>query len=122
MNTRILGLLFILLLSGPALAEGTRYSGVIEDLPLMAGMIEVPSAAVTFDTPEGRIAQTGATVDGTPSSVSAFYAATLPTLGWQGTAAHDVYARGAETLTLNMKDENGTTSVQFSLSPGKNKP
>ena len=48
---------FILLASLPAVAASS-YSTIIEDLPLMPGMVEKTDDAVIFDKPGGRIVET----------------------------------------------------------------
>lgn len=106
----------LLLMSVSALAADAAYSGVIEDLPLMPGMTESADDAVVFDKPAGRILETSAETDATPAAVEKFYAETLPPLGWQA-AGGNSFNRDGETLTLDIDEEDGATTVHFSLTP-----
>ena len=45
--------------SGKATAA-ERFISVIDDLPLMAGLVEVKGSALVFSTPQGRIAEVSA--------------------------------------------------------------
>ena len=99
-------------------AEG--FLSVIDDLPLMAGLVEVKGSALVFSTPQGRIAEVSAT--GTsgdaaqPKNVVAFYARTLPQLGWKATGASN-WVREGERLRLAVIVKKDTLTVQFSLTP-----
>lgn len=106
----------LLLLSIPAFAANTAYSFVIEDLPLMTGMIEQPEDAVTFDKPGGRIVETTALTQSNPAEVRAFYAAALPPLGWKPAGASK-FLRDKEELTLDIDAKSGKTAVRFTLTP-----
>ena len=82
----ILSVLATLLLSAPlvgtaAAANGTFLSE-LEDLPLPPGMAEAPGG-VLFDSPSGRIVEATAQGEMSADQVLAFYAQTLPELGWQ---------------------------------------
>ena len=77
------------LLTVPALALGAvggepaRFVAGLEDLPLMPGLDAVREAGVWFDTPQGRIVEAYATGPVTRGAIEAFYAETLPQLGWR---------------------------------------
>lgn len=111
-RTMLIALLF---LSLPAFA-GTAYSFVIEDLPLMSGMLELPDDAVTFDQPGGRILETAAETQANPAAVRGFYASTLPSLGWQLQGA-SVFVRNNEKLQLDIDSKGGKTIAHFTLTP-----
>lgn len=99
-------------------AEG--FLSVIDDLPLMAGLVEVKGSALVFSTPQGRIAEvsaTGRSGDATqPKKVVAFYAWTLPQLGWKAESASS-WIREGEKLHLAVDVKEGTLTAQFSLTP-----
>lgn len=113
-------LMALLLMAAPARAAGTAYSTVIEDLPLMQGMQEKADEAVIFDQPGGRILETQTIVAAPPSAVTDFYAAALPSLGWQATSA-TTYTRDKETLTLAVERTGGLTAAHFTLTPTEGK-
>ncbi len=98
-------------LSFPALAEN-GYSRVIEDLPLIPGMVEMQDRAVIFDTAGGRILETAAQTADSADKVIAFYDKALPALGW-AIAGHGHYTRAHEVLKITPSG----ASVSFKLSP-----
>ena len=99
-------------------AEG--FISVIDDLPLMAGLVEVKGSALVFSTPQGRIVEVSA--KGTsgnaarPKKVVAFYARTLPQLGWKAAGASN-WVREGERLRLAVLVKKNTLIAQFSLTP-----
>lgn len=112
----------LLLLSIPAFAGtaysavNTAYSFVIEDLPLMNGMTELPEDAVTFDQPGGRILETTAVTAENPAAVRGFYAGALPSLGWQPQGA-TAFVRNNEKLQLDIDSKGGKTAAHFTITP-----
>jgi hypothetical protein len=108
-------LVFLLSASLPAAAEN-NYSIIIEDLPLMPGMVEKTEAAVIFDKPGGRIVETDAETTKPASDITKFYAATLPPLGWQPLSKSG-FTRDGEILSIDIEQKNGTTFIHFSLTP-----
>jgi len=54
-----------------------------EALPLMPGMHNVIGSSVVFDTPTGRIVESAIAGITTAAEVMAFYARSLPQLGWE---------------------------------------
>ncbi len=114
------------LLTVPALALGAvggepaRFVAGLEDLPLMPGLDAMRDAGVWFDTPQGRIVQAYATGPVTRGAIEAFYAETLPQLGWREVAA-GVWSRDGEALRLEIVAPPGTRGqapiVRFALSP-----
>lgn len=104
----------------PAPSYANDYSGVIQDLPMMAGMVEIDDSAVSFDTPAGRFLETAAQVKSGQKQVYSFYASTLPGLGWERIdGQYMVYKRGNEMLSIDVTA--GATPeysrVQFRLGP-----
>ncbi len=96
-------------------AWGGYVSG-IADLPLVAGLTEDVEAALVFDKPSGRIIEAFATGALTRAEVTAFYARTLPELGWRR-LDDSVFAREREVLRILVSGDNGTVAVRFLLSP-----
>jgi hypothetical protein len=87
-----------------------------EDLPLMPGLKPVPSSDVVFDKPEGRIVEARAEGATTREKVEAFYAASLPPLGWKP-AGRDTWQRDTEQLRLDFAGSSSRLGVGFTLSP-----
>jgi hypothetical protein len=100
-------------------AGGSFVAG-FEDLPLMPGLIQVADAGVVFDTPAGRIVEAYAEGAVASADVAAFYARTLPQLGWRRVDAGE-YRREDELLRLEISGSDGpaetTVTVRFYLSP-----
>jgi hypothetical protein len=116
----------IYLLAGlamPGLAAEAFVTGV-EDLPLMPGLQSMATENVVFDAPGGRIVESWAEGSVTRDAVLAFYASTLPQLGWTQTAPHS-FRREGELLQLEFPASSplgprlaGALVVRFYLSPG----
>ena len=97
--------------------DGTAgFVGGIEDLPLMAGLVEDAAAGLVFDKPEGRIVEAVATGPLERAAVDAFYAATLAELGWRP-SGDGAYKREGEALRITVSGEDGAVTVHFSLTP-----
>lgn len=106
----------------PAAAQdNTGFASVIDDLPLMAGLVEAGDG-VEFSSAQGRIAEVYAQGHLSQAEVEGFYANTLPQLGWTRAAGKDVmYKREGETLTLLFTSEGDALGVRFFLVPGAGK-
>jgi len=110
----------------PALALGAvgdepaRFVAGLEDLPLMPGLVAVEEAGVRFDTPQGRIVEAYATGAVSRGAIEAFYAETLPQLGWRE-AETGTWLRDGEALQLQIVEPSATRGqapiVRFALSP-----
>ena len=121
-------LLFSLLLSivivAPASAtaqQAARFLSVMEEMPLMPGLVEVVDAAVTFDGPSGRIIEAFVAGSVQVDAIWDFYSETLPQLGW-ARQANGEYRRDAEILRLNVSPAPvGMTGAgaHFMLRPAK---
>ena len=114
----VLGLARLALAGAPAQAQdgsGGFIAG-IEDLPLMAGLVEDAAAGLVFDKPEGRIVEAVAAGPVERAAVKAFYAATLSQLGWRP-AGEGAYTREGEALRITVSGEDGAVTVHFSLAP-----
>jgi hypothetical protein len=108
-------LVSLALLSAPPAGAQSFVEGV-EDLPLMAGLALVPEAGLSFDAPEGRIVVAYAQGDLSAESVLAFYAKTLPQLGWQRSGERS-FQREKERLSLDLTRAEGHLTVRFTLAP-----
>ena len=110
----LLVLLLFLVAALPLRAE--QFVAGTEDLPLMPGLKPVANSDMVFDKPEGRIVEARAEGATTRAKVEAFYAASLPPLGWKP-AGRDVWQRDTERLRLDFAGSGGRLAVGFSLSP-----
>jgi len=113
---RLLALALVLLAAMPLRAE--EFVAGTEDVPLMPGLRPLANSDIVFDKPEGRIVEARAEGLTTRDKVEAFYAASLPPLGWKP-AGRDVWQRDAERLRLDFAASRGKLGVGFTLSPGK---
>jgi len=104
----------VLLTVLPAAAD--EFVAGTEDVPLMPGLRPLPNSDIVFDKPEGRIVEARAAGVTTRVKVEAFYAASLPPLGWKP-AGRDQWRRDAERLKLDFADTGGKLAVGFTLSP-----
>lgn len=102
------------LASGTARAQG--FLSAYDDLPLPAGLAEMGGAGLSFDTPGGRIVEAYARGRLKPAEIYAFYAQTLPQLGWTRDS-DTVYRREAEVLKLGTQVESGGVVVHFIIAP-----
>lgn len=96
--------------------EATGFLPGMEDMPLAPGLAAVPDAVLAFDSPSGRIVEAFAAGTVAADRVLAFYAATLPALGWAplGDAS---YAREGERLDLDVFAREGVTTLRFTVRP-----
>ena len=76
-----------------------RFLSVLDDLPLMEGLIEDAGSATVFDTARGRIVEAFASGVLKEGRVLAFYDETLPQLGWRRVAS-GMFRREGEALSL----------------------
>jgi hypothetical protein len=104
----------LFLFSAPAWAEG--FLTAYEDLPLAPGLAEDTGAALSFDSPGGRIVDALARGAVKPTEVLKFYAATLPQLGWSR-ESDTVWRREAEVLRIEAGSEGRGSAVRFHVSP-----
>ena len=123
MRPRPLRLLLLLLLSMcmatalPLAAQQTsRYLADVPDLPLMPGLREMPDSGLVFDKPGGRIVEAYASGALNRREVMAFYAETLPQLGWRSEHGGS-FLREGERLQLTLTESAGGVTVQFRLFP-----
>ncbi|MDJ0949816.1 MAG: hypothetical protein QNJ94_12940 [Alphaproteobacteria bacterium] len=112
-------LLAVLLLVSPA---GLRAEFIepLGDVPLMPGLTVASDYGVSFDSPSGRIVEAMAYDESgrlAPEAVAAFYAKSLPQLGWT-TIGINTYRREGEVLRLELGREGGKLRVRYFLKPG----
>jgi len=69
-----------------------------------------------FDSPGGRIIEATATGDLSAGEIKAFYAETLPQLGWQATGDMQ-FKRDGERLHIVIEDNRHPLVVHFSVTP-----
>ncbi len=100
------------------LAAGPGYSVIMEDLPLMPGMIEKADEAIVFDKPGGRIVETIAESSAEIKEIERFYVETLPALGWKASSSSR-FTRDDEMLILTVEKKKGIASVHFVLTPNR---
>ncbi len=98
-----------------ATATAQGFFASVDDLPLMAGLEEVPEAALMYDKPGGRIVEVMAHGRVSRNAVERFYDQSLPQLGWQRT--HEGFERDGEMLTITYLTDGGETVVRLRLNP-----
>jgi hypothetical protein len=113
---RVLKYLAVLAIAlGPSwAAAGSLFLVEFEDLPLAPGLAELPGGTL-FESADGRIVEATAAGETGAMQVLAFYAETLPHLGWTkvGEAA---YRRDNELLSIRIEVGRPLT-VHFSVVP-----
>jgi hypothetical protein len=111
-----LALLLLVLAALPARADD--FVAGTEDLPLMPGLEAIAGKNLVFDEPAGRIVEAETHGRLARAKVAAFYAATLPQLGWSA-AGVDRWRREGEMLRIDYGGRDGDLTVGFTLSPKK---
>ena len=109
----------------PYAAHASDYLSMLGDVPLAEGLVELPEAGVVFDKPQGRIVQMTATHNRhiTQENLIAFYARSLPNLGWRARDADQAQANGILTFARQGEILRLTFSadlVIFDLTPISN--
>ncbi len=109
-------------LAGMAAGDNkTNFLSVVDDLPLMAGLIEAGDG-VQFESPQGRIVDVSATGNVGADALRDFYENALPHLGWSKIGP-GTYRREGEVLTITTAlpsggPEKGIRAI-FSIRPEK---
>jgi hypothetical protein len=98
--------------------EEAVFLSVIEDIPLMPGLVEDETRAIVFDAAQGRLAETYAQGRLSAKAVREFYGETLPALGWHE-EGESRWIREGEALTLEIRDGPNGIDARFSLSPAR---
>jgi len=82
-------------------ASAASFLKAIADVPLMEGLSEAADPVV-FESSRGRVITTRATGKSDAASVTKFYAAALPPLGWEKEGEAMLFRRGAEQLKVDV--------------------
>jgi hypothetical protein len=107
----------LMILLCPAIAAAGTFLAGIEDVPVPPGFTENQTAGMVFDSPTGRIIEAEATGDLTREKVIAFYAETLPQLGWTRISDTE-FKSETETLKLSFDQrKKPLLAVHFNLTP-----
>jgi len=89
----------------------------MEDIPLMAGLYEIPEETLVFDKPEGRIVHAAAASENAGrGEIEAFYNNTLPQMGWRSAGAGS-FVRQGEELQISVQQNEGYSLVMFTVLP-----
>ena len=107
--------------------ESPRFVSVIDDLPLMDGLVEDFESSTIFETAGGRIVEVFASGVLKQNQILAFYDKTLPQLGWLRMEP-GLFQREGETLSIEYSVETKGTlvstpalTVRFHIKPISNK-
>ncbi len=127
LRSAVVATFLVLLVVRAPLADG--FFKDIDDLPLMAGLVESTDGSMIFDSGTGRIVESFAEGKVVKQAVLDFYTSTLPQLGWRQDAP-GIFKREGEILklafpgagTISGQDQNKDRplTVRFTLSPAKN--
>lgn len=110
-------LIFLFGIGFKSYAAETLFFESLYDVPIMPGLEEVPEMALSFDKPDGRIAQAGAVASNiNPEVLMSFYKESLSQMGWQNTG-HNAFVREGEKLEIFVEKTEGISIVKFSLKP-----
>lgn len=113
--------LIFLLTGGVANAQSSGFFETLYDIPMMTGMEEIPEMALSFDKPNGRIAEVGAVAPNVSEAVIIdFYNTALFQMGWLPEGARKgpyQYTREGETLSIFFDNSNASLVVRFVLEP-----
>ena len=113
----IYSVLFLLSLSP---VSATQFFETLYDVPVMEGLQEIPEMALSFDLPDGRIAEAGALASNTPQKdIMAFYDVSLFQMGWEEKAAN-IYVREGQKLSISYEKSGSSLIVTFRLRPAGN--
>ncbi|MEM6782077.1 MAG: hypothetical protein AAF569_09470 [Pseudomonadota bacterium] len=116
----VLGVLTsIVILSASAYSNNANiFFESLYDVPVMPGLVEIDDYALSFDAPQGRVAEAAALVDSGVqiTEIMNFYMKSLPQLGWAGNS-QNTYIREDERLTISAEVHNGKNVVLFLLEP-----
>jgi hypothetical protein len=116
----LISLVTCMIVLAGATARAETFLSVLDDVPVMPGMVELGDEAVAFDAAAGRIV--GAAIAGRPrpgldiGAVLAFYGASLPSLGWRAESPSR-FVRDGEVLELAVTIAKGRIRLDFALRP-----
>ncbi len=120
---RVLGCPMILILVGclfmtKAQAQGTTdFFDSLYDVPRMPGLKEIPELSLNFESPQGRVAEAGATFSGINApDILRFYQQILPSFGWQA-QGDGFFLREGEILHIVIDGWDTPGIVRLYISP-----
>ena len=102
--------------SGVLVWSAEKFITGFSDLPIMAGMQELPDANISFDTASGRIVEAFAKTEQSVERILSFYKNILPQLGWR-VEKDTMFVRDSEILIIDLRKDGDSVIVQFSLEP-----
>ena len=108
--------LALMFVAVPCGAESPEFVAGTVDLPLMPGLEGAADGPVVFDSPAGRIVESWAVGKATTAAVDAFYADSLPQLGWRQTGPA-TYRRESEVLTIETESVPEGVTIRFQIAP-----
>jgi len=106
----------------PALAHAQPnikqlFFSLLSDTPLMPELEEVSEQSISFDKPEGRIAESLAIMHNVEErQVLDFYLLTLPQFGW-GVVNDNLFFRKNEFLEISFEENNSNKLVKIMIRP-----
>ena len=97
-------------------AHATEFLKAIEDVPLVAGLSELPEPLV-FESDQGRVVRTSAEGQVAATEISSFYLASLPALGWKRTEDPNSlsFIRENEELNIQIREPASARPVTVSF-------
>jgi len=96
--------------------DSVYYSEFIEDLPMMADMVEEQDNVVIFDKPSGRIIELKVETKHSQTEVLEFYNGILFNLGWKKLKKNR-FLKDDEILSVIPEMRGKKTIVHFTLRP-----
>jgi hypothetical protein len=107
--------------AGSSYAQDGQFFETLYDIPVMAGLEEIPEMALSFDKVGGRIAEAGAVMpDLSDREVISFYNISLEQMGWQRKqSSYDpyVFIRESEKLSIFIDKSKNLSVIRFLLQP-----
>ena len=102
-------------------APAAQFFETLYDVPVMDGLTEVPEMALSFDKPNGRIAEAAATsLSLSEDAIINFYKTSLFQMGWQfkeQALNHYIYHRESEELIIYVEKSDSSLLIRFLLQP-----
>ena len=94
-------------------AHATEFLKAIDDVPLVTGLTELPEPMV-FESDQGRVVRTTAEGNVGASRISAFYIASLPSLGWKQVEGSEnlAFERENERLNIGIREPASSRPVE----------
>ncbi len=113
--------IIIVLWAGQGQAQDQQFFETLYDVPLMTDMEEVPSMAMSFDKPTGRIAEAGAIAPkASKAEIESFYKVSLSEMGWKFEEKQEntlIFSRESEKLSISVDQSQKASLVRFQLKP-----